>query len=194
MVFEWPDKLCPASMDWTINYNNRAFTSTLSNSQQVVSYPGAYWSVSIEFDALVRRKAIDRELTALAGRLKGILHEVKVPRFTRRKRASVGTLSLNVSAAHGTSTIQASGFTSGQLDTGDVITVNNQMFELVEDAIVTNGVANLILNKPVRGGIPPGTPIEYMNPYCVMRFEDDQFSIQERPIRSSGSLSLREAF
>lgn len=194
MVFEWPDKLCPSSMDWTINYNNRAFTSTLSNSQQVVSYPGAYWSVSIQFDSMVRRKAIDRELSALVGRMKGMLNPVKVPRFTRRKMSDIGTITLNVPAENGTSTVQATGFSGGSLVIGDMITINDQLFEVVEEPQVAAGVANLILNKQVRGGIPAGTVIEYMNPYCVMRFNDDEFMMQERPIRSSGSLSLREAF
>jgi len=36
MAIQWPASIRPSEMNWGIVYNNRAFTSTLSNAQQVV--------------------------------------------------------------------------------------------------------------------------------------------------------------
>lgn len=194
LVYDWPEKLCVSTMDWGVTYNNRAFTSHLSNAQQVVSFPGAYWTVHIELDTLVRRRAMDRELSALAGRMQGMTNAVRVPRLTRRKMQNIGSLTITASAVSGTRTLQASGFINGSLVIGDHVTINGQMFEIIEDTLVNNGTATLILNKPIRGNFSQGIPIEYMNPYCIMRFENDEFSIQERSLTSRSSLRLREAF
>ena len=37
MAIAWPEGLCPSEMTWGVVYNNRAFTSTLSNSGKSTS-------------------------------------------------------------------------------------------------------------------------------------------------------------
>lgn len=76
--------------------------------------------------------------------------------------------------------------------TGDYITIAGQMYEVVADAVASGGSALVAVNKQIRSTIAPGTPIEYRN--CEMRLISDSFSVDIRPVVSSGSLDLREAF
>lgn len=193
MIIEWPERLVPSDDSWTINHNSRAFTSQLTNSQQVAAYSGDYWSVDLTFSALVRGWNNDRELSALVARLRGMFNTVKVPHFTRTNDRELGNVTLNVSAQSYAMNIQLAGLT-GDFRAGDYITVGDQMFELVEDSAHIGGVANVTLNKPIRAGIIAGAQVEYKKPYCVMRQSNPSHTIRNRPIVSSSTLSLREAF
>lgn len=193
MIIEWPERLVPSNDSWTINHNSRAFTSQLTNSQQVAAYSGDYWSVDLTFNALVRGWNNDRELSALVARLRGMFNTVKVPHFTRANNRELGNVTLNVSAQSYAMTIQLAGLTDN-FRAGDYITVGDQMFEIVEDSVHIGGVANVTLNKPVRAGIIAGAPVEYKNPYCVMRQANPSHTIRNQAVVSSSTLSLREAF
>lgn len=181
-------------MSWTKNFNDRAFTSQISNSQQIVSFPGDYWSVSINFDALVRSRFVDRDYTALIGRMRGMTNAVRVPRVTRRNLNVMGNIVVNTPAQTGAFNIQLSGFAGGGFIAGDMITISNQIFEIVENSTVSGGISNIVLDRPMRSGIPAGTSVEYVNPYCVMRLSDNDYTIDERPLFSRSTLNLREAF
>ncbi|MBD1590204.1 hypothetical protein HAQ06_26580, partial [Pseudomonas sp. C2L12B] len=65
MAIPWPASLCPNEMTWGMVYNNRGFTSSLSNAQQVVGYPGAYWQCTLTFNNQTRDR--ERQLTSLIG-------------------------------------------------------------------------------------------------------------------------------
>lgn len=193
MIIDWPENLIPSDDSWTIDYNSRAFTSQLTNSQQVAAYSGDYWSVDMTFSELVRGWGDDRELSALVAKLRGMFNTVKVPHFTRANNRNLGAVTLNIPAQSYAMNIQITGLT-GDFDPGDIITVGDQMFELPYGTEHVNGTANVVLNKPVRGGIPSGAVVEYNNPYCIMRQSDPKHSMRNRSIVSSSSLSLREAF
>lgn len=193
MAESWPEDLCPLRMTWGCVYNSRAFTSSLSNSQQIVSYPGAYWRCSLEFSVLTRRT--ERKLTGLIGRMRGMAGTVNVPAFTRRRTVDMGNVVV-ASASTNALAIGVSGLTvSGPaFREGDYITIGGQMYEVVQDVVAEGGVASIPVNKRVRSTIAPGTPVEYRNPYCEMRLVDDTLSVDIRPIIASGSIELREAF
>ncbi|MNN79920.1 hypothetical protein D3C81_1966050 [compost metagenome] len=54
MAIDWPAALWPSQMTWGMVYNNRAFTSTLSNAQQILGYPGGLLVMRAQFRRVVR--------------------------------------------------------------------------------------------------------------------------------------------
>lgn len=193
MAESWPEKLKPQRTSWGCVYNSRAFTSTLSNAQQIVGYPGAYWTCSMQFGVLTREK--ERLLTGLVGRLRGLSGTVNVPVRSRRRTDNIGSPVVDMANTNALA-INVSGLTAtGEVfREGDYITIAGQLYEVVVPASASGGTALVTVNKRIRSNIAPGTPIEYQNPYCEMRLTSDAFSVDIRAIVSSGSLDLREAF
>jgi hypothetical protein len=181
-------------MTWGIVNNSRAFTSTLSNAQQIIGYPGAYWQCTLTFALLTR--AQERELSALLGRLDGMFGTFNLPAFTRRRTNSVGALSVVTGNAQarsmiiGGATANAPAFSSG-----DYITIAGEMFEVTDPASANaQGRVTVLLNKRIRKTLTAGTAVEYLNPYSEMRMTSDTWSMSVRPVVSNGSYQFREAF
>lgn len=196
MAIEWPAEfdLGPNQQTWKMTYNNRAFNSSLSNAQQIVGYPGAYWSCDMTFGTLFRDK--ERVMSAFLGRLQGMFGTFNLPAFTRFRDDYIGQPVVSVANALAT-TIQLSGMhTNIQVFTiGDYITVAGEMFEVVEGVRSSgDGKATVQLNKRIRSNITPGAPIEYRRPYSVMRLSEDSYSIMRQPLVSNATISCREAF
>ncbi|QEU28922.1 hypothetical protein [Pseudomonas luteola] len=194
MAIQWPVSIRPTEMNWGIVYNNRAFTSTLSNAQQVVGYPGAYWQCTLTFGVMTRQ--MERELTAFLGRLQGMYGTVYLPAFTRRRGDNIGAPVVVTANAQAT-TILLQGVTASRkvFSMGDYITINGEMFEVVDDAVSTSGGrVQLNLNKRIRKAIPAGTAVEYQNPYSEMRRIDDTNQLNIQRVISSGIFQFREAF
>ena len=111
MAIEWPAEVCPAQMSWGMVYNNRDFTSSLNNSQQIVGYPGSYWKCSLSLPQLTRDR--ERVVTAFLGRLQGRFGTFKLPAFTRRRTDNVGAPVVQTGAAMA-STITLTGLEGGR--------------------------------------------------------------------------------
>lgn len=194
MAIAWPASLRPSGMTWGIVNNNRAFTSALSNSQQIVGYPGAYWQCTLTFDVLTR--AQERELSSFLGRLDGMLGTFNMPAFTRRRAVSVGALSVVAGNAQARTMVVAGANPGAAIfSVGDYITVAGEMFEVTEAATSNaRGEATVSLNKRIRKTLVAGTPVEYLNPYSEMRMTTDTWSMSVRPVVANGSYQFREAF
>ncbi|UZS74359.1 hypothetical protein OQB66_08630 [Pseudomonas syringae] len=194
MALTWPASLRPSEMSWGIVNNSRAFTSSLSNAQQIVGYPGAYWQCTLTFGLLTR--AQERELSSFLGKLDGMFGTFNLPDFTRYRKVSVGALSVVSGFAQARSMIIAGAPASSPVfSTGDYITIAGEMFE-VTDPVSSNaqGQATVLLNKRIRKTLTPGAAVEYLNPYSEMRMTSDTWSMTRRPVVANGSYSFREAF
>lgn len=194
MAIEWPVELCPADMDWGMIYNNRDFTSSLSNSQQIVGYPGSYWRCSLSLPPLTRKQ--DRRATAFLGRLQGRFGTFKLPAFFRKRTDDIGAPVVQTGAAMASS-IVLSGMVGNRrvFSQGDYITIDGVMHEVVEDVdSSSSGVAVLPLNRRLRSGLMAGAAVEYRNPYSIMRLAEDNYTLSIRPILSELSFECREAF
>lgn len=193
MAEAWPEGLYPRTMNWGCRYNGRAFTSTLSNAQQIVGYPGSYWTCTLQFDLLSWEK--ERLLSGLVGRMRGMVGTVNVPAFTRSRTDDVGVLAV-AAASTNSYAIEVAGFSieGPVFRAGDYLTVSGQMYEVVTDASAVGGKATLTVNKRIRSSIAPGTPIEYKNPYCEMRMTTDFSPVNRGSVSVDGSIELREAF
>ncbi|WP_288436545.1 hypothetical protein [uncultured Pseudomonas sp.] len=192
MALDWPESLEPTDVTWGITYNNRAFTSTLSNAQQVFGFPGAYWQCTLNFGVLYPED--ERELTALLGRLQGMFGTVKIPAITRQRDDDIGTPVVAVAGALGLS-MQLSGVkpSAKVFKLGDYISVAGEMFEVVQDATSSAGGAVTVqLNKRIRKAIAAGTAVEYRRPFAVMRRVDDTNQVTWQPVVSNASLQFRE--
>ncbi|PPA01564.1 hypothetical protein C4E44_23990 [Pseudomonas sp. MWU12-2312b] len=194
MAIAWPASLWPSQMTWGMVYNNRTFTSTLSNAQQIVGYPGAYWLCTLSFDDLFDED--EREVTALLGRLQGMYGTVNIPAFTRTRTDNIGAPVIVTANAQATN-MTIGGVTPSKkvFSYGDYITISGEMFEVVEDAVSTaQGRVQLFLNKRIRRAIQAGTAVEYKNPYSEMRRTDDTNQLTVQPVVANGSFQFREAF
>ena len=194
MAIEWPTQVCPAEMSWGMVYNNRDFSSTLNNSQQIVGYPGSYWKCSLSLPPLTRDR--DRVMTAFMGRLQGRFGTFKLPAFTRRRTDNIGAPVVQAGAAMA-STIILSGLQGGRqvFSQGDYITIDGVMHEVVDD-VASNGegMAVLPLNRRLRSALVAGTAVEYRNPYSIMRLTEDSYTLAIRPVVAELSIECREAF
>ncbi|MCB2256497.1 hypothetical protein KTQ74_31725, partial [Pseudomonas chlororaphis] len=186
--------LRPSEMTWGIVNNSRAFTSTLSNAQQIIGYPGAYWQCTLTFGLLERWQ--ERELSAFLGRLDGMFGTFNLPAFTRTRADNVGSLVVVTGNAQARSMLIAGATPSMPIFAmGDYITVAGEMFE-VTDLVSSNaqGQATVPLNKRIRKALTAGAAIEYRNPYSEMRMTSDTWSMSVRPVVANGSYQFREAF
>ncbi|MGV0315145.1 hypothetical protein ACKU3N_004370 [Pseudomonas putida] len=194
MAEPWPEDLEPTEVTWGVVYNNRGFTSSLSNAQQVVAQPGAYWKCSMTFGVLYDED--ERELTSLLGRLQGMFGTVHIPYLTRTRTDNIGAPTVAVANAQA-SVMQLQGLLASRpvFSRGDLITIKGEMFEVVERATSdATGKALVSVNKRIRKVIPAGTVVEYRNPYCEMRRMDDTNEWTTQPVVSNSTLQFREAF
>ncbi|MGF0241254.1 hypothetical protein ACQR3P_18555 [Rhodococcus sp. IEGM1300] len=194
MALAWPDTLEPTDMTWGMVYNNRAFTSTLSNSQQIIGYPGAYWLCTLNFGVLFEED--QRVLSSFLGRLQGMFGTFNMPAMTRTRRDDIG-LPVVV-----TGNAQATNMTLGGVTPstkvffqGDYISIQGEMFEIVDDATSTAaGRVQVFVNKRIRRALVANTAVEYQNPYSEMRRVDDTNQLTIQPVVANGSFQFREAF
>ncbi|WP_313645806.1 hypothetical protein [Pseudomonas sp.] len=194
MAEEWPEDLEPTEVTWGVVYNNRGFTSSLSNAQQIVAQPGSYWKCTMTFGVLYEED--ERELTSLLGRLHGMFGTVRIPHLTRTRSDNIGVPVVVVANAQA-SVMQLQGLLPSRpvFSRGDLITINGEMFEVVEHASSdAAGKALISVNKRIRKFIPAGSPVEYRNPYCEMRRMDDTNEWTNQPLVSNSTLQFREAF
>lgn len=194
MAITWPASLRPSEMTWGLVNNSQAFTSILSNAQQIVGQPGAYWQCTLTFDLLTR--AQERELSGFLGRLDGMFGTFNLPAITRRRTSSVGALTVVSGNAQSRTLVVAGAVANAQVfSTGDYLTVAGEMFEVV-DAAVSNaqGQASVAVNKRIRRTLTAGAAVEYLNPYSEMRMTQDTWAMTVRPVVANGSYQFREAF
>ncbi|HEK1684115.1 TPA: hypothetical protein SMR42_000420 [Pseudomonas putida] len=194
MALEWPASLPVSEMTWGIVNNSRAFTSSLSNAQQIVGHPGAYWQCTLTFGLLTR--AQERQLSAFLGDLDGMFGTFNMPAITRRRSNSVGSLTVVTGVAQSRS-LRVAGATPGAqvFAPGDYLTVAGEMFEVVRPVTANaQGQAVVPMNKRIRRTLTPGAVIEYLNPYSEMRMTQDTWAMTVRQVVSSGSYQFREAF
>lgn len=194
MALTWPALIRPSEMTWGLVNNSRAFTSTLSNAQQIVGKPGAYWQCTLTFDLLTRIQ--ERELSGFLGRLDGMFGTFNMPAFTRKRTDNVGALKV-VSGNAQSRSIAISGATANAalFSVGDYLTVAGEMFEVV-DPVSANaqGLATVSVNKRIRRALTSGAVVEYQNPYSEMRMTQDTWAMTVKPVIANGSYQFREAF
>lgn len=194
MALEWPESLEPTEASWGMTYNNQAFTSTLSNAQQIVGHPGAYWMCTLTFGVLFEED--ERQLTSLIGRLQGMFGTVKIPALTRTRNDDIGAAVVVSGVAQATTMIIGSVTPNARVfSLGDYLTIEGEMFEVVQDASANaQGQVTVMLNKRIRRALKAGAVVEYRNPYSEMRRVVDTHEVAIQPIVSNCTLQFREAF
>lgn len=194
MALTWPASLRPSEMTWGIVNNGRAFTSTLSNAQQIVGYPGAYWQCTLTFGLLTREQ--ERQLSSFLGKLDGMMGTFNLPAFTRRRTSSVGALSVITGNAQARSmVIGGAAANVAAFSAGDYITIAGEMFEVTDPASANaKGRVTVLINKRIRKTLTAGTAVEYLNPYSEMRMTTDTWAMSIKPVIANGSYQFREAF
>lgn len=193
-TIDWPAELAPQSSDFGVAYNDMAFTSVFTNAQQIVSFPGDYWQLSMTLPPLGRDK--ERLLAVTLGRLRG---QTNWFRFRDRRHRHAGGM--------GNPMVDGGGQTGLRLQTrlwkpsslvlraGDYVTVADQMFQIVEDVRSDDGGSALLpLNMWIRSAPPSAMPVEYREPYAVMRLANGTNPIKRQVGRAGITIQAREAF
>lgn len=193
-MIEWPSELQPATMDWGRSFNSFAFTSPFSQSQQIVSKPGAFWLCSMTFRNLKRDK--ERVLSTFLGSLHGMAGTFRLRPWTRPPGPFVGNAVVDGGGQAGAQLITRNWSPSIiVLRMGDYITVNDQLLEVLKD-VTSNaqGIAVLPVSPWLR--MPPanGATVNYQQPYAVMRLTRDDTRLTVQALIAGGTLECREAF
>lgn len=193
MAITWPEGIRPSNMVWGLKNNNRAFTSVLNNSQQIVGAPGDYWFCTLTWGVLDRGQ--ERILTATLGQLDGMFGEIMLPAFKRQRADSIGSPVVGLTPS-GARTLNVTGMAPGSsFRIGDYISLAREMFEVVAPVTApASGAVTVPINKRVRTSIPAGTAIEYKKPFAIMRLVSDENSLNVENWMASGSIQFREAF
>lgn len=193
-MIDWPAQIKPRRMNWGRVFNNRAFTSPFSQSQQVVGAPGAYWKCTLQFPTLNRDK--ERVLSTFIGKLQGMAGTFRLRPWTRPPGPFVGNAVVDGAGQAGAQLVTRNWQASKVvLRMGDYITVNDQLLEVLEDVTSnTQGRAVLLVSPWLR--MPPanGAAVNYQTPYAIMRLVQDEQMLDVQAIIASGSLECRETF
>lgn len=193
-MIEWPAELIPTTMDWGRVFNSRAFTSPFSQSQQIVMYPGAYWQCSLTFRNLSRER--ERVLSTFIGSLSGMAGAFRLRPWTRPPGPARGEAVVDGSG-NNAGTIASRNWTPNSvvLRLGDYVTVNDQLLEVLGD-VQSNSSGNAVIpiSPWLRASPANGAPINYREPYAVMRLSSDEFSMSVQAIVAGATIQCREAF
>ncbi|MBZ5489139.1 hypothetical protein HW452_16590 [Halomonas aquamarina] len=193
-MIDWPAHIKPHRMSWGRRFNTRAFTSPLSQSQQITGAPGAYWQCSLEFPSLNREK--ERALTTFIGRLQGMAGTFRLRPWTRPPGPFAGNAVVDGANQRGaqiaTRNWQASKVV---LRAGDYITVNNQLLEVLDD-VSSNAQGRAVIPVAPWLRVSPtnGEAVNYQQPYAVMRLSEDEQMFDVQALIASGTITAREAF
>lgn len=193
-VIDWPAELTPQSSDFGVAYNDMAFTSVFSNAQQIVSFPGDYWQLSMTLPPLGRDK--ERQLAVTLGKLRGRSNWFRFRDKRYRHPGGMGNPIIDGSNQTGLR-LQTRLWAASQkvLSAGDYITVADQMFQVTEDVTSdASGNALIPLNMWIRVSPTSGAKVEYREPYAVMRLSNSQNSIKRQVGQAGITIQAREAF
>lgn len=181
-------------MTWGRVFNNRAFTSPFSQSQQIKGAPGAYWKCTLNFPSLSREQ--ERVLSTFVGKLQGMAGTFRLRPWTRPPGPFVGNAVVDGGGQAGAQIVTRNwNVSTTVLRMGDYITVNEQLLEVLDDVNSNaQGVAVIAVSPWLR--MPPanGSTINYREPYAVMRLMQDEQMLDVQALIASGKLECREAF
>ncbi|OHV12114.1 hypothetical protein [Kushneria phosphatilytica] len=192
-IEDWPRELCPQAMDWGVQYNTRVFTSTLTNHQQIATYPGDYWDCTLTFRGL--KPFQERILSSFLGRLNGPAGLFRLRDWLRTPPSGLGTVTVDGGGQNSRSLATRGWQANTQvLSRGDYVTVNDQLFEITNDVESdADGLATLPLNIWIRQAPASGDAVNYSDPYAVMRLKNAANPInRELGPKSTCTIECRE--
>lgn len=175
---QWPDSLRPSSCDLTLESNAQVFSSPFSKAEQVVSFPGDRWRMTISFNRL---SGDDRmQFEALVSGLRGMTGRIRLWDFAARylhlgKVSDKGSPTVSGAGQQGLTLVTA-GWTPGAavLKVGDWIEVNGELKRVVKPCTASGlGYATIEFVPPLRNSPPAATPIEYKRPCGLFRLADN---------------------
>ncbi len=193
-MIDWPAHIKPRRMSWGRRFNTRAFTSPLSQSQQIAANPGAYWQCSLSFPSLTRDK--ERTLSTFIGSLQGMAGTFRLRPWTRPPGPFAGNAVVDGANQAGAQLVTRNWMPSRVvLRAGAYITVNDQLLEVLTD-VSSNAQGRAVI--PVSPWLrqPPanGATVNDQDPYAIMRLTQDEQMLDVTYIIASGTLDCREAF
>jgi hypothetical protein len=176
----FPTELIPASNSVMLTSPTFGFTSAFTGVEQNVVHPGSRWTIEMTFPTLHGRQK--RILQAFLNGLHGKAEAIKVYDHSRDGRPAMGSPAVSGDGQTG-KRLLTSGWIPNQkvLEIGDLVTVNNELKEVSEDAWSDqNGFCTVAFNPPLRKQPPNGASIETQHPYMIATMDADGIAIENR--------------
>ncbi|MBZ5486892.1 hypothetical protein HW452_05070 [Halomonas aquamarina] len=193
-TFDWPRELAPKSSKFYVVYNDMDFTSIFTSDQQIVSFPGDYWTLNMILPPLGRDK--ERLLMATVDQLRGRQNKFRFRDYRFIQPVSAGSPVVDGAGQLGAQ-LRTRGWTPNQrvLRAADYVTVNEQLLRVTADVRSGNdGRAVLPLNIFLRSPPVSGQAVNYRSPYAVMRFINPENPINRQVGQAGITIQAREAF
>lgn len=193
-TIDWPRELAPQSSQLDVAYNDMSFESIFTNYQQVVSFPGAYWTLSMTLPPLGREK--ERLLAATMGKLRGRQNTFRFRDYRFSPPSPAGSPVVDGGGQAGAQLVTRDWTpNSVVLRAADYVTVNNQLLRITEDVMSgSDGRAILPLNMLLRASPANGAQINYLTPYAVMRLVSSSNPMRRQVGQATITLQAREVF
>lgn len=193
-TIDWPRELAPQSSKFYVAYNDMSFTSIFTNDQQIVSFPGDYWTLNMSLPPLGRDK--ERLLMATVDQLRGRQNKFRFRDYRFIQPVAAGNPVVDGAGQLGAQLVTR-GWTPNQrvLRAADYVTVNEQLLRVTADVRSgSDGRAILPLNIFLRSAPASGQPVNYRSPYAVMRFTNPENPINRQVGQAGITIQAREAF
>lgn len=150
--FTWPASVIANASDWRLVPNTVTRISPLTGKTRTESYGGDHWACTLTCHNLTGAAAA--ELRAFLSRLRGRAYRALVADHGYTQRGTLTALTVNGANQTGTSLV-CNGATpsTGTLLAGDMISVEDRLYMVTEDATAVGGAVTLSVVPPLEG--PP---------------------------------------
>ena len=150
--FTWPASVIANASDWRLVPNTITRISPLTGKTRTESYGGEHWACTLTCHNLTGASAAD--LRAFLSRLRGRAYRALVADHGYTQRGTLTALTVNGANQTGTSLV-CNGATpsTGTLLAGDMISVEDRLYMVTEDATAVGGAVTLSVVPPLEG--PP---------------------------------------
>lgn len=205
-VYDWPSgpAFAPASVNWSLRQNTIKSRSPLNGSTQVISLPGARWTVTLSFGG--HRPEVRAELEAFLNKLSGGEHRVRMAHPTRTQPAQLrgspvvnGPVAQFASLLNIDGTITAADGGTPRLLPGDFLQLPTSSGDQLVQVVNTTSGLNLTgveIRPMLRGSVADNAVVTILPARAVFLLDDDQPNFDRLPGNACGpmTVSFIEAF
>lgn len=196
-VFDWPDALRPASVEWALITPQLVGRSAFDGTAQADTLGAPRWAFTITTGAMRRDEAPEWEAHIL--RLRGMVNRVRCWDWRREAPIGVATGAPVVRVAGLGASLAVEGWTpsvGGILRAGSWMGINGELKLLTEsidsDAL---GRATIKFEPPLRASVAVGTPLILAKPTAKFMLTTERPSMSQQGARAPGATySFEEDF
>jgi hypothetical protein len=166
----------PDSADFGITYNTLIHTSPLSGATQTLELPGARWKMRLSFRNLEPSEG--RKLASFLTRLRGsagrfYCHDFGRPSPQNTATPTTSTTLINT-VSTGADNVYLTGYTTGSLTVGDMISIGNNGLRELKMIVSDTGGGSYAIEPKMRATKSAGTPVIVNKASTVFMLSSDE--------------------